>query len=101
VLDASGIPLSDTQSRSLITALASEARIITQQSRDAASQGRPIAEIMTRYTPERRQRLLDAAAPHLTPQQLEGYRGMIERAATQERSRISTLQAAEAQAAPR
>jgi hypothetical protein len=99
VLDAGGIPMTDAQSKSLITALATEQRYITQQNRDAANQGRPFSESMVRYTPERRQRLLDAASLHLTPQQVEGYRGMLERAATQEQSMLSTLQSAEARAA--
>jgi hypothetical protein len=98
VLDAGGIPMTDAQSKSLIAAIAAEQRAVTRQSRDAAiqaaSQGTPFSEVISRYTPERRQRLLDAAAPHLSPQQLEGYRGMLERAAAQERSMRSSLQAA-------
>jgi hypothetical protein len=99
VLDAGGMPMTDAQSKSLITALSAEYRAITQQRRDAASQGRPASEIMTRYSPERRQQFLDAAAPHLSPQQLEGYRGLLERAAAQERSTLSTLQAIQDRAA--
>jgi len=99
VLDAGGIPMTDAQSKSLIAALAAEQRNITQRIREAVSQGRSISETRARYTPELRQRSLDAASPHLTPQQLEGYRGLLEREAAQERYRIPTWQAADAQAA--
>ncbi len=79
VLDAAGTPLADAQGRSLIAALAAEQRSISQ-TRSAAAQ--PFAQ----YAPERRQRLLNAAAPHLSAQQLESYRQMLERAAMQERA---------------
>lgn len=96
VLDAGGMPMTDVQSKSLIAALSAEQRSHTQQIRDAANQGRlPPSEVMARYTPERRQQYLDTAAPHLSPQQLEGYRGMLERAAAQEQSMLSTLQRAQ------
>ena len=36
-----------------------------------------LAATMTRYSPEANQKILDAAAPHLTPQQLESYRQML------------------------
>lgn len=98
VLDAGGIPMTDAQSKSLIVALAAEQRSITQQNRAAASQVRPTSEVMARYTPERRQQLLAAASAHLTPQQLEGYRGMLERSAQLEQSTLSSLREAEARA---
>jgi hypothetical protein len=100
VLEANGMPMTEGQSRGLIAALSAEHRGINLQLREAASQSRPVSERMRRYTPERRQQLLDAAAPHLGPQQLEGFRGMLERAAEQEQSMLSMLQAAEARAAP-
>jgi hypothetical protein len=99
VLDAGGIPMTDAQSKSLIGALAAEQRDITQQIRAAASQGLPTADVRARYSPERRQQLLAAAAPHLTPQQLEGYRGLLERAAQKELPMLSTLREAESRAA--
>jgi hypothetical protein len=43
--------------------------------------------------------MLDVAAAHLSPQQLEGYRGMLERAEAQEERALSTLRRAEAAAA--
>lgn len=92
VLDASGTPMTDAQGRAFIAALSVEQRSINQEMRDAARSGAPAAQILTRNTPERRQRLLDAAAPHLSPQQLEGYRGMLDRAAAQERSILAPLQ---------
>lgn len=98
VLDAGGIPMSDAQSKSLIAALSAEQRDYSQQTRNAISQGGPSAMLPARYSPERRQRLLDTAAPHLTQQQLEGYRGMLERAAAQEQATRSTLQTIQTQA---
>lgn len=100
VLEASGMPMTDGQSKALISALSAEHRGINLQLREAASQSKPLSERMRRYTPERRQQLLAAAAPHLGPQQLEGFRGMLERAAEQEQSMLSMLQATEARAAP-
>lgn len=98
VLEASGMPMTDAQSKALVAALSAEHRVINQQLRDSASQSRSLSERMRRYTPERRQQLLAAAVPHLSPQQLEGFRGMLERAAEQEQSTLSMLQATEARA---
>lgn len=100
VLEASGMPMTDAQSKALIAALSTEHRVINQQLRDSASQNRSLSERMRRYTPERRQQLLAAAVPHLSPQQLEGFRGLLERSAEQEQSMLSMLQAAEARATP-
>lgn len=80
VLDAAGTPMTDVQDKSLIAALSAEQRNFDQQTRDAISQGKPF-DPMARDNPERHQRLLDAAAPHLSPQQLESYRAMLDRAA--------------------
>lgn len=74
VLDAAGTPLSDAQSEALITALSAEQRSINQTPQAMRTP-------FSRHTPERRQRLLNAAAPHLTSQQLESYRQMLDRAA--------------------
>jgi hypothetical protein len=94
VSKAGGAPLTEAQSRSLVAALSTEHRAFTEESRSAVSQGRPANEILARNTPERQQRLLAAAAPHLSPQQLEGYRGMLERAAAQERTMLAPLRQA-------
>jgi hypothetical protein len=99
VLDASGTPMTDAQSKALVAALSAEHRAINQQLRESISQNGPLPERMRRYSPERRQQLLAAAAPHLGPQQLEGFRGMLERAAEQEQATLSMLQATEARAA--
>lgn len=99
VLEAAGTPLTDAQGKSLVAALAAENRRINEERRHAATvaagQAASGADILfSRYTPEGRQRLLDAAAPHLLPQQLEGFRGMLDRAAAQEQSMRATLQSA-------
>lgn len=83
VLNAAGAPLTDAQDKALIAALSAEQRSFNQQTRDALSRGQPYNP-MARYTPERRQQLLAAVAPHLSPQQLKSYTGMLERAAQQQ-----------------
>lgn len=83
VLNAAGTPLTDAQDKALIAALSAEQRNFNQQTRDALSLGQPHSP-MAQYTPERRQQLLAAAAPHLSPQQLESYREMLDRAAQQQ-----------------
>ncbi|HWL62642.1 MAG TPA: hypothetical protein VNQ32_07585 [Steroidobacteraceae bacterium] len=84
VLDAAGTPFTPTQERAVISALAAEQRSFNQ-SREGATQ--PVSA----NSPERRQRRLDAAAPHLSPQQLESYREMLDRAAAQERVLVPQL----------
>jgi hypothetical protein len=78
-------------------------RNFSQQSRDAAiqaaSQGTRTSEILVRHSPQRRQQMLDVAAAHLSPQQLEGYRGMLKRAEAQEERALSILRRTEAAAA--
>jgi hypothetical protein len=94
VSKAGGAPLTEAQSRSLVAALSTEHRAINEESRSAASQGRAANEVLARNSPERQQRLLAAAAPHLSPQQLEGYRGLLERAAAQEQTMLAPLRQA-------
>lgn len=78
VLEAAGTPFTPAQERAVISALAAEQRSFNQ-TRDATRQPFLV------NTPERQQRRLDAAAPHLSAQQLQSYREMLERAAAQER----------------
>lgn len=66
VLRASGTPLNDIQARSLVSALISAQERIHQL-------GGPI------FSPEKRQALVDAASYHLSSDQLEAYRQMLER----------------------
>lgn len=99
VSKAAGAPLTEAQSRSLVAALSAEQRNISEESRIAANQGRPFNEIIGRHTPERHQRLLAAAAAHLSLQQLEGYRGMLERAAAQEQAILGPMRQANQAAA--
>jgi hypothetical protein len=99
VADAAGNPLTDAQGKSLVAALSVEQRNFSQQSREAASQGTSISEILVRHSPQRRQQMLDVAAAHLSPQQLEGYRGMLERAAAQEQNTLRLLESARSAAA--
>jgi hypothetical protein len=86
VLNASDIPLTPTQDQALINALSAEQRSINQ-TRNSISQDSAIG-LPGRYTPENRQRMLDAAAPHLSPQQLDGYKGLLERKATAEQAAL-------------
>lgn len=97
VLDAGGIPMTEAQGKSFIAALSVEQRSINQEIRASASPNRSIAET-SRYTPERRQRLINSAAAYLSPQQLEGYRGMLDRAAAQEQSMLAPFQSLQSQA---
>jgi hypothetical protein len=90
VLNASGAPLTDAQANSLIPALASVEKETTQQRMSQAPQQGGLA-VLNRYTPEANQRLVDAAAPHLTPQQLEAYRQMLDREAARQRALLGPL----------
>lgn len=94
VSKAGGAPLSEAQSRNLVAALSAEHRTFSEESRSAASQGRPFDEVVGQHTPARHQRLLAAAAAHLSAQQLEGYRAMLERAAAQEQAMFAPMRQA-------
>jgi hypothetical protein len=85
-LSAAGTPLSDAQNTSLIKALVAEERRNSQTSSD-----RPIAAKFYRFTPEANQNLLSAAAAYLTPEQMEIYRQVLERASNQETLLRNTL----------
>lgn len=100
VFDSAGTPMTPAQDKALIAALSAEQGRITQETRDAAAQGRTGADVLLqRYSPENRQRMLDAAAAHLTAQQLEGYRGMLERTAAQQQALVAPIRAASEAAA--
>jgi len=75
-LDAAGIPLAQTQEHALIDALVAEQRSINQTAR--TSRG-----VTTLRTPEIRQRLLSAAIPYLSTQQLDEYQALLERIGAQ------------------
>lgn len=92
VLEAAGTPMTEAQDRAFIAALSAEQRMISQ-TRQAAAQ--PFSQ----NTPERHQRLLNAAAPHLSAQQLESYRQMLDRAAAQEATLMAPFREAAAAAA--
>lgn len=77
-LDAAGIALTRTQERALINALSLEQRSINQ----AANSNFP--GMSARYTPEIRQRLLNAATSYLSVEQLDEYERVLERRAAQE-----------------
>jgi hypothetical protein len=81
-LDAAGIPLTQTQDRALIGALSAAQRSINQN-RSSDTPGNSMGQ-SGRYSPENRQRMLDAAAAYLSPQQLDGYQALLERKATTE-----------------
>jgi hypothetical protein len=84
-LDAAGFPLSDAQNNSLIKTLVAEERrnrqlreaTQTQTSSDLSAQ-------FYRFTPEASRDLHDAAAGYLTPQQMETYSQVLERASNKE-----------------
>lgn len=84
VLDAAGVPLTKTQDAALIKAISAE-QLSIKQTGAYPTQG-PSNRLSAEYTPENRQRLLVAAAPYLSPQQLDGYKGLLERRAAQEES---------------
>jgi hypothetical protein len=92
VLGSAGAPLGDAQSNSLIPVLAAVEKRNTQERMAMVQPGQAsLGSTMTRYSPEANQKLLDAAAPHLTPQQLESYRQMLERQSSQESSMRNML----------
>jgi hypothetical protein len=81
VLDGAGIPLTSTQEVAIINALSAEQRNIN---RNLYSAPEGNLRDFSQYTPDNRQRLLDAVAPYLSPQQLDGYKGLLERHASRE-----------------
>jgi hypothetical protein len=90
VLDAAGVPLAKSQDKAVIDALSAEQRIINH-THASTSQGNSNG-VLPQYTPENRQRFLDAVAPYLSPQQLDGYKGLLERKATQEQITLAIQQ---------
>ena len=94
-LNAAGTPLTDAQNDSLIQALVAEDRRNSQMNSD-----RPIPAKFYRFTPEATQNLLNASSAYLTPQQMETYRQVLERASNQEtefrRARIQLEETMEA-----
>lgn len=78
VLEAAGTPFTPAQERAVISALAADQRSYNQS-------GEAARQPFQTNSPERQQARLNAAAPHMSPQQLESYRQMLERAAAQER----------------
>jgi hypothetical protein len=87
VLDAAGVPVTEAQDDALINALSAEQRIINQ-TRTFTTQGNSNG-FLAQYTPENRQRLVDAVAPYMSPQQLDGYKRLLERKAAQEQANLS------------
>lgn len=73
--------LGAAQARPLIAALSAERARINQEQSDAMVAGADPREMMRRQMDrtETNRRLLDAAAPHLTAQQLDGYKRMLDR----------------------
>lgn len=78
-LDATGAPLTEAQHNALIKALAAEERRNSE-----ISSGSPIPGQYSRFTPEATRNLLNASSAYLTPQQMETYRQVLERASNQE-----------------
>lgn len=96
VLDSAGSPLSDSQRNSLIPALV-DAERRNSQARAVATETGSLDEVisrLSRFTPEANRYRLDTAAAHLTPQQLESYQQVLDRATIQETNlRNITIQA--------
>lgn len=76
VLNAAGTPMSQAQERALIEVLSVEQRALNQTP----------TGIFNQHTPERHARLLAAAGAVLSPEQMEGYRQMLARAAAHEQA---------------
>jgi uncharacterized membrane protein len=86
VLDAAGTPLSDAQKKPLLQALAAAEtrnRELYEAAHPTPSNGTSMAGFY-RYTPEATANLLNAASAYLTPQQMEAYRQLLERASNRE-----------------
>ena len=92
VLDAAGFPLTQTQNSALINVLTAEQRIINQTRTYTLGQSNGL---WGQYTPGNRQRLLDSVTPHLSPQQLDGYKGLLERNAASEQAALDMARSAE------
>lgn len=93
-LDAAGTTLSDAQNNSLIQALVAEERRNSQFHEATQRQtpsDRPMLTQFYRFTPEANRNLLNAAAAYLTPQQMETYSQVLERASAQEAAARSML----------
>ena len=78
VLIAAGAPLSDAQRDSLLPAVVAAERSNSQERAAKFGEGSR-SFVISRFSPEANQKILDAAAAHLTPQQLESYRQLLER----------------------
>jgi hypothetical protein len=74
-LDAAGIPLTQTKERALVDALVAELRSINQTAQNK------ILGVPVQLRPESRERLLYAATPYLSMQQLDEYEALLERQA--------------------
>jgi hypothetical protein len=80
-LDAAGAPLTNAQHNALIKALAAEERRNRELPGD-----HPVPGQSYRFAPEATRNLLNASSAYLTPQQMETYRQVLERASNQEAS---------------
>lgn len=76
-LEAAGLPMTDAQSTALTSALETEFRAFGGTGRSAAEVLMPGTGMLSQLTTERRQKLADAAAPHLTTLQLESFREVV------------------------
>jgi len=74
-LDAAGTPLTDAQRNALIPALVAAERRNSQMTSD-----HPMPARNYRFSPEATRNLLNASSAYLTPQQMETYRQVLDRA---------------------
>lgn len=81
VLGSGANALGTAQARPLIAALSAERARISQEQRAAMAAGGNAAEMMRAQMDhtESNRRLLEIASAHLTPQQLDGYKRMLDR----------------------
>lgn len=80
-LEAEGMPMTDTQSKALITGLVESVRIFNQERPGVSARlGVVSGGGLMLITSGQRQTLMDAGAPHLTPLQRESYRRVLDAA---------------------
>ena len=93
MLIADGNPLSDAQARPLIAAVAAEDNRMDEEAFAPMQSGRSYQEALRlRTSSESTNRLVNAAAPYLNPQQLERYRQMLERDREYRRTTMSVVE---------
>lgn len=86
VLQANSMPLGEAEAQSLLSALSIAQKRIYEDQSIAMQRGGGKSTANSRFSDDNNRKLLDAAGPYLTPQQLEAYRKMLERKHDMERT---------------